>query len=67
MPNVIKGYTILNITKNSVVIKYKANIYQATVGQSLNDGINLNPVSNLTKSFGGSYSKSPSNIIQFNN
>ena len=65
--DVVKGYTILNITKNCVVIEYKANIYQATVGQSLNDGINLNPVSNLTKSFGGSYSKSPSNIIQFNN
>ncbi len=65
--DVVKGYTILNITKNCVVIKYKANIYQATVGQSLNEGVNLNPVSNLTKSFGGSYSKSPSNIIQFNN
>lgn len=65
--DMVKGYKILNITKNCVVIKYKANIYQATVGQSLNDGINLNPVSNLTKSFGGSYSKSPSNIIQFNN
>ena len=65
--DVVKGYKILNITKNCVVIKYKANIYQATVGQSLNDGINLNPVSNLSKSFGGSYSKSPSNIIQFNN
>lgn len=65
--DVVKGYKILNITKNCVVIKYKANIYQATVGQTLNDGVNLNPVSNLTKSFGGSYSKAPGNIIQFNN
>lgn len=65
--DVVKGYKILNITKNCVVIKYKSNIYQATVGQTLNDGVNLNPVSNLTKSFGGSYSKAPGNIIQFNN
>lgn len=65
--DVVKGYKILNITKNCVVIQYKANIYQATVGQTLNDGVNLNPVSNLTKSFGGSYTNAPGNIIQFNN
>lgn len=65
--DVVKGYTIVNITKDCVVIKYKSNIYQATVGQSLNDGVNLNPVSNLTKSFGGAYSKTPNNVIKFNN
>lgn len=62
----VKGYKIVNITKNSVVIKYKNNIYQATVGQSLDDGVNLNPVSGLSNQFGGLYNKS-SNVIQFNN
>lgn len=64
--DMVKGYKILNITKNSVVIKYKTNIYQATVGQTLNEGINLNPVSNLSNQFGGAYSKTTGNVIQFN-
>ncbi len=65
--DLVKGYKILNITKNSVVIKYKTNIYQATVGQTLNEGVNLNPVSNLSNQFGGAYSKTTGNVIQFNN
>ena len=64
--DVVKGYNIVNITKNSVVIKYKNNIYQATVGQSLDDGVNLNPVSGLSNQFGGVYNKSAGNVIQFN-
>lgn len=62
----VKGCKILDITKNTVVIKYKTNIYQASVGQSLNEGINLNPVSNLAKQFGGAYSDTPKSTIQFN-
>ena len=64
--DVVKGYNIVNITKNSVVIKYKNNIYQATVGQTLDDGVNLNPVSGLANQFGGVYNKSAGNVIQFN-
>lgn len=64
--DVVKGYNIVNITKNSVVIKYKNNIYQATVGQSLDDGVNLNPVSGLSNQFGGVYNKSAGSVIQFN-
>ncbi len=62
----VKGYNILNITKNSVVLKYKNNIYQATVGQTLEDGVNLNPVSGLSNQFGGAYTKSAGSVIQFN-
>lgn len=64
--DVVKGYNIVNITKNMVVIKYKNNIYQATVGQTLDDGVNLNPVSGLSKQFGGLYTKPAGNVIQFN-
>lgn len=65
--DVVKGFKIVDITKNCVVIKYKANIYQATVGQTLEEGLNLNPVSSLAKQFGGAYTNLPKNIIQFNN
>lgn len=64
--DMVNGYKVLNITKKSVVIKYKTNIYQAAVGQSLSEGINLNPVSNLSRQFGGAYSRVPGSTIQFN-
>ena len=64
--DVVNGLKIVDITKNAVVIKYKANIYRATVGQSLDSGVNLNPVSNLSKQFGGAYSGKQSGVIQFN-
>lgn len=60
----IDGYKILNITKDTVVIQYNANIYHASVGQSIGDRVNINPVSNLTKSFGGAYSKTSQNSIE---
>lgn len=62
----VNGCKILDITKNTVVIKYKSNIYQASVGQTLTEGVNLNPVSNIAKQFGGAYSKTPKGTIQFN-
>lgn len=65
--DVVKGFKIIEITKNCVVIKYKTNVYQATVGQTLEEGLNLNPVSSLAKQFGGAYTNLPKNIIQFNN
>ena len=64
--DVVKGCKILDITKNTVVIKYKANIYQTSVGQSLDEGVNLNTVSNIAKQFGGAYSSMPKNALQFN-
>lgn len=63
--DVVNGFSVLNITKNTVTLKYKTNIYQASVGQNVGDGINLNPVSNLSKSFGGAYSPEPKNVIRF--
>jgi hypothetical protein len=64
--DVLKGYKIVDITKNSVVIKYGTNVYQATVGQSLDQGINLNPVSDLSKQFGGAYNGTAKKAIQIN-
>lgn len=63
----VMGYHILNITKNKVVVKYKTNVYEVSAGQSLKpEGVNLNPVSSISKQFGGAYSNTPKNIIQFN-
>ena len=65
--DIVRGYKINDITKESVVIQYKSNIYQVTVGQTLNDGLNINPVSNLSSSFGGSYSKPAVDLIEIGN
>ncbi len=61
----VNGFQILNITKNSVTIKYNANIYQATVGEEIGGNVQLNPVSNIANQFGGAYKKPPKNAIQF--
>ena len=61
----VNGYQILDITKNSVTIKYNANIYQATVGEAVGSNVELNPVSNLSSKFGGAYNKDAKNAIQF--
>jgi len=65
--DLVSGYKINDITTKSVVVQYKSNIYQATVGQTLNDGVNVNPVSNLSNSFGGAYSKKANDTIEINN
>lgn len=62
----VNGYQILDIGKNSVTIKYNANIYQATVGESVGSNVELNPVSNLSSKFGGAYNKSAQNAININ-
>lgn len=64
--DVVMGYKILNITKNAVIVKYKTNIYEVSTGQTLNAGVNLNPVSSISQQFGGVYNKSGKNVIQFN-
>lgn len=58
------GYTILDITKDTVVIKYSSNIYRATVGQTLDDTVNINPNSNISHQFGGAYTGGSKNVIQ---
>lgn len=63
--DVVNGFSVLDITKKSVTLKYGANVYQASVGESVGEGVNLNPVSNLSRSFGGAYSKTPNNAIHF--
>lgn len=61
----VNGYQIMDITKNSVTIKYNSNIYQATVGEAVGSNIELNPVSNLSSKFGGAYNSAAKNAIQF--
>lgn len=67
--DVVMGYKILNITRKSVLVKYGSNTYEVTTGQTINseEKLNLNPVSSLSKQFGGAYSQSSKNVIQFNN
>lgn len=53
----LAGYSILDITKDKVVLKSGSNIYRASVGQSIPlDAVNVNQVANLKKKFAGSYS-----------
>lgn len=59
------GFTILDITKDKVVIKEKTNIYRASVGQSIaTEGLNFNDIANLKKKFGGAYSTTNINSIE---
>ncbi len=61
------NYTILDITKDKVVIKSGTNIYRASVGQTIaSDDSGFNSVSNLRHKFGGAYSPVPSNYLNFN-
>ncbi len=63
----IGGYTILDITKDKVVIKSGTNIYRASVGQSIvNEEINFNEIPNLRNKFGGAYTTVNKNSINFN-
>lgn len=59
----VKGYSVIDITPNRVVLKYGSNIYRASVGQQLNESLNFNEVSNINSQFGGAYSRSK-NIIE---
>lgn len=60
----VKGYKIVDITKDRVVMKYGTNIYRAAVGQQLDDNVKFNEVSNINRQFGGAYAKTPKNIIE---
>ncbi len=56
--DMVKGYSILDITKDRVVLKLGTNIYRAAVGQQVEDSVKFNEVSNVSRQFGGAYSKS---------
>lgn len=60
----LNGFTILDITRDKVVIKSGTNIYRASVGQSITtEDVNFNNVSNLNHKFGGSYRPASKNSI----
>lgn len=63
----VMGYQVQKITKNKVVIKYGSNVFEVSAGQTLNsNGVNMNPVSSLSKQFGGVYSKNSGKVIEIN-
>ncbi len=59
----VKGYLILDITKDRVVMKNGTNIYRASVGQEVDESLKFNEVSNLSSQFGGAYNRA-SNAIE---
>ena len=63
--DVVMGYQVINITRKSVVVKYGANTYEISAGQSLEQGVNLNNNSALSKQFGGAYSADSKGAIKF--
>lgn len=65
--DVVTEYKVVDITRNKVVLKYKTNVFEVSAGQTMQfDGVNLNPVSSLSKQFGGAYTNTPKNVLQFN-
>lgn len=65
----VKGYCVVDITRDRVVMKYGSNIYRVAVGQELDESENsvkFNDVSNLNRQFGGAYAKTPRNMIEVN-
>lgn len=51
--DIINGYKILSIGKETVTVQFGANVYKASVGQLFTgDGINYNTISNLESKFG---------------
>ena len=63
--DVVMGYQVINITRKSVVVKYGTNTYEISAGQSLEQGVNLNNNSALSKQFGGAYSADSKGAIKF--
>lgn len=51
--DIINGYKILSIGKETVTVQYGANVYKASVGELFTgEGINYNAISNLENKFG---------------
>lgn len=52
--DVINGYKILSIGRETVTVQYGSNVYKASVGEMFaGDGIKFNTISNLNNKFGG--------------
>ena len=52
--DVVNGYKVLNIARDSVTVKLGSNVYKAGIGEILTEGeLNYNEVSNLSNKFGG--------------
>lgn len=60
--DIVNGYKILSITKDTVTVQYGLNVYKASVGQLFTDnGIKYNSVSNLEHKFGSNKNSSMRN------
>lgn len=56
--DVINGYKILSIGRETVTVQYGSNVYKASVGELFTgEGVNFNTVSNLNSKFGSSVNK----------
>ncbi len=56
--DIINGYKILSIAKDTVTVQFGANVYKASVGELFTgEGINYNTVSNLENKFGSRNNK----------
>ncbi len=52
--DIINGYKVLSIGRDTVTVQFGSNIYKAGVGELFTgDGINFNTISNLETKFGG--------------
>lgn len=52
--DIVNGYKILSIGRETVTVQYGANVYKASVGEMFTEnGLNFNTISNLNAKFGG--------------
>lgn len=63
----VDGQSIIDITRDRVVMKQGSNIFRVAVGQSIEStGITYNNVSNLNKKFGGASAPRRAGVIEIN-
>lgn len=56
--DVINGYKVLSIGRETVTVQYGSNVYKASVGEMFTgEGVNFNTVSNLNSKFGSNRNK----------
>lgn len=52
--DIVNGYKILSIGRETVTVQYGSNVYKASVGEMFTEnGLNFNAISNLNGKFGG--------------
>lgn len=52
--DIVNGYKILSIGRETVTVQYGSNVYKASVGEMFSEnGLNFNTISNLNGKFGG--------------